>query len=75
MLHTDDLTLLNFEIAVVATHMIGPYTIRKTVTPEIILIQTWADWSAKPPSRFSTKPLLMYLLLCRGHRKENFCQV
>ena len=40
MLHTDDLTLLNFEIAVAATHMIGPYTIRKTVTPEIILIQT-----------------------------------
>ena len=39
MLHTDDLTLLNFEIAV-ATHMIEPYTIRKTVTPEIILIQT-----------------------------------
>ena len=28
MLHTDDLTLLNFKIAV-ATHMIGPYTSRK----------------------------------------------
>ena len=32
-LHPDDLTLLNFKIAV-ATHMIGPYTSRKKAVPD-----------------------------------------
>ena len=33
MLHPDDLTFLNFQIAV-ATHMIGPYTSRKRAAPD-----------------------------------------
>ena len=33
MLHPDDLTLLNFKIAV-ATHMMGPYTGRKRAAPD-----------------------------------------
>ena len=33
MLHSDDLTLLNFKVAV-ATHMIRPYSSRKRAVPD-----------------------------------------